>query len=128
MPKREGANNRIKEKRDSRGEKSESEGNKNETSGISVVSFPGHCSLHFPLHIQTLYAHVPFRLPDPFVTFPPPPPPPPLSLSPCSVNVCRVLDACFSLPRVCKGSPTKGKSKEQRANDAKRMLNALCTV
>lgn len=51
-----------------------------------------------------------------------------LSLSPFSVNVCRVLDACFSLPRVCKGSPTKGKSKEQRANDAKRMLNALCTV
>ena len=110
MPKREGANNRIKENRDSRGEKSESEGNKNETSGISVVPFPGHCSLHFPLHIQTLYAHVPFRLPDPFVTFPPPPPPPPLSL-PFLLMFAEYSTRAFRCHACAKVRPRKEKVK-----------------
>ena len=111
MPKREGANNRIKENRDSRGEKSESEGNKNETSGISVVPFPGHCSLHFPLHIQTLYAHVPFRLPDPFVTFPPPPPPPPPLSLPFLLMFAEYSTRAFRCHACAKVRPRKEKVK-----------------
>lgn len=66
---REGANNRVKENRDSRGESSESEGNEKKNREtyiykntythiyISLVgSFPGHCSFAFPF---ALYAHGP---------------------------------------------------------------------
>lgn len=106
-------NDRTEERRDSWDGKSEGERNKNVECDVSFGSFPGHCSLHFPLQsIQTLYAHAPSS---------------PFRLAPLASSVYRVLDACFSRPRVCwRCFGQKGRQEIKRIARLKRVLT--CTL